>query len=298
MTSWLFVPADSERKLAKAQHTDATDLILDLEDAVLPERKAVARGLLREVLVQGALTARTGRTWVRINALDSGDTLEDLRAATCRGVSGVVLPKLRGPEDLDQLTHYLEAAEAFSEVPPGTLKIVALCTETPAAVLRMGELTRGHWPRLAGLMWGGEDLSTALGAVSAREPDGRWRPVIDQARSLCLLAAHALGVAAIDTVYVDFRNAAGCRESALRARADGFNGKLAIHPEQVAIINTAFTPTAEELARARRVVAAFASGAGAVSLDGQMLDLPHLRQARRLLAQSSPTTVPTDETAA
>lgn len=292
MTSWLFVPADSERKLAKAQGAGASDLILDLEDAVLPECKAEARDLLGEFLARGP---GRGRTWVRVNALDSGDLLADLRAAVQPGVSGIVLPKLRGPEDLQQLSHYLDVAETYRGLSPGVLRIVALCTETPAAVLRMGELTRGNWSRLAGLMWGGEDLSTALGAGSPREADGRWRPVCEHARLQCLLASHALGVAAIDTVYVDFRDLEGCRQNSLRARADGFTGKLAIHPDQVAVINAAFTPTAEERAHAQRVVQAFASGAGAVSLDGQMLDLPHLRHARRLLAQGPAPT--TDETA-
>lgn len=292
MTSWLFVPADSERKLAKADAAGATDLILDLEDAVLPERKAAARALLPDFL---AADHGGSRVWVRVNALDSGWLLQDLVAAVQPGVSGIVLPKMQAPEDLLQLAHYLDVAEAYRGLPAGALRIVALCTETPAAVLRLGELVGRRWPRLAGLMWGGEDLSTALGAESPREPDGAWRPLYEQARSHCLLAGHALGVAVIDTVYVDFRNSEGCRHSSLRARADGFTGKLAIHPDQVALINQAFTPSAEALARAERVVHAFASGEGAVALDGQMLDLPHLRHARRLLAQAGRAAASPDE---
>ena len=175
-------------------------------------------------------------------------------------------------------------AEAMSGLAIGSTRILAVCTETPSAVLRMGELKPGAFPRLLGMLWGGEDLSSALGAGDPRAPDGSWRPVYEHARIQCLLACHALEIEALDTVYVDFKNPEGCSRNAEAARYDGFTGKIAIHPDQVPLINAAFTPTAEEIAHAQRVVEAFAGGAGAVSLDGKMYDVPHLKGAKRLLA--------------
>jgi len=278
--SLLFVPADNPRKLEKSLALGADALVFDLEDAVLPASKREARTILAGFLhdYRGA-----SQPWVRVNDMESGELLADLGAVIPAGVTGVVLPKLRGPEDLDRLGHYLDAVEAMSGCPLGSTRILAVCTETPIAVLRMAELAqRGH-PRLAGLIWGAEDLSSALGARDPRRKDGGWHPVYEQARNHCLLAAHALGVEAIDTVYVEIRNSEGCRSNALQARHDGFTGKVAVHPEQVGIINEAFTPSADEVAFARRVVDAFSAGAGAVSIDGRMLDIPHLRGAQRVL---------------
>jgi citrate lyase subunit beta/citryl-CoA lyase len=283
LRSLLFVPADSERKLAKAASLDADALIFDLEDAVLPARKPEARRILGEFLRQ---YAGQSQAWVRINDLSSGELLHDLAVAARPGVVGVVLPKIRGPEDLDTVGYYLEAAEALNGLAVGSLKIIAVCTETPEAVLRMGELARRRHSRLSGLMWGAEDLSSALAAGDPRMDDGAWRPVYVQARTQCLLAAHALGVEAIDTVYVDIRNHEGCRRSAQTARHDGFTGKIAVHPDQVAVINAVFTPSEEEIAHARRVVDAFADGAGAVQLGGKMLDIPHLKAAQRVLGSA------------
>ncbi|WP_421793702.1 HpcH/HpaI aldolase/citrate lyase family protein [Hydrocarboniphaga effusa] len=278
--SMLFVPADSERKLAKAAGLAADALIFDLEDAVMPANKPAARVLLAAVLRE---YDGVSQAWVRVNDLASGELLSDLGVVATPGVVGLVLPKIRGPEDIEIVSHYLDAAEALRGLPPGSLRIMAVCTETPAAVLRMGEIARRPHPRLAGLIWGGEDLSAALGAGVPRAADGRWLPVYEHARTQCLLAAHALDVEAIDTVYVDIRNAEGCARNAQAARYDGFTGKIAVHPDQVSIINAAFTPSAAEIEYAQRVVAAFESGAGAVSLDGKMLDMPHLKSARRVL---------------
>lgn len=281
LRSLLFVPADSERKLAKAQHSGADALVLDLEDAVLPASKPAARLALDAYLERydGA-----PELWVRVNDLASGETLADLKHAVSPRVCGIMLPKIRGPEDLVTISTLLDMAEAFRELPLGHTRVLAVCTETPIAVLRMAELASGTYPRLQGLLWGGEDLSAALGAAGPRGADGRWRPVYEQARSMCLMAAHALGVQAIDTVFVDFRDLDACRVNSEQGRADGFSGKIAIHPAQVAVVNEAFTPTAEEVEKAGRIVAAFESGEGAVSLDGQMLDLPHLKAARRVLS--------------
>ncbi|WP_029890750.1 HpcH/HpaI aldolase/citrate lyase family protein [Polycyclovorans algicola] len=286
MKSLLFVPADSERKLAKAESCGADAMVIDLEDAVLPARKPLAREML------GAYAAAyTGKSelWVRVNDLASGELLKDLAAVVPMQPVGIVLPKISGPEDLDIVGYYLDMAEAANNVPAGQTKILAVCTETASAVLRMGELVQRHRPRLTGMLWGGEDLSTALGAGDPRYPDGRWRSMYEYARNQCLLACHSLGIEAIDTVYVDFRNPDGCRDNSLAARYDGFVGKVAIHPDQVPIINAAFTPSDDEIAHARKVIAAFAQGAGAVSLDGKMLDVPHLKSAQQMLRSAGLT---------
>jgi len=283
MKSLLFVPADSERKLAKAASAGADALAFDLEDAVLPDRKPTARLMLAEY----AKSYRgSSQFWVRVNDLASGELLKDLAAAVPLAPVGIVLPKIRGPEDLVTVSHYLDMAEACSGVAAGSVGILAVCTETPSAVLRMGELRHGHYPRLKGMLWGGEDLSAAIGAGDPRAPDGSWRPVYEHARTQCLLACHALDVEAIDTVYVDFKDPEGCSRNARAARYDGFTGKVAIHPDQVPLINAAFTPTAAEIEMAHRIIGAFSSGAGAVSLDGKMLDIPHLKGARRMLASA------------
>jgi len=279
--SLLFVPADSERKLARAFGTAADAIAIDLEDSVLPERKAAARGVAREHL----LGARDrSRLWVRVNDLASGALLHDLTAVVPARPAGIILPKTRGPEEFEIVNHYLEALEAASGLSAGSIAIIGVITETPSAVLRMGEMIRRPTERLRAVAWGAEDLSSALGAGDPRATDGAWRPVYEHARSQCILAAHALGVEAIDTVYVDFRDEHGLQRSSQMSRYDGFTGRVAIHPDQVPIINAAFTPTAAEIAFAERIVAAFTAGAGAVSIDGKMYDIPHLKAAQRLLS--------------
>jgi citrate lyase subunit beta/citryl-CoA lyase len=280
MRSLLFVPADSERKLKKSTDVGADALVLDLEDSVLPARKPTARGMLAEYL--GGIADRS-QIWVRINDLLSGEILKDLAAVVPLSPQGIVLPKIRGPEDLDVVGHYLEMAEAIHGISAGSIAMIAVCTETPSAVLRMAELTAIHRPRLRGLIWGAEDLSSAMGAGDPRLPGGTWRAPYEHARIQCLLASHALGVESIDTVHVDFKDLEGCRRVSEAARFDGFTGKVAIHPDQVAVINAAFTPSVAEIAHAKQVVAAFESGVGAVSIDGKMLDVPHLKAARRIL---------------
>jgi citrate lyase subunit beta/citryl-CoA lyase len=283
--SILFVPCDSEKKLARAADSGADALILDLEDSVLPARKPVAREMLTHYME--GVTDRS-RYWVRVNDLGSGETLRDLPVVVAARPRGIILPKIHGPEDVHRVAHYLEALESACGVDT-PLSMAVLVTETPSAVLRMGEIVRAPLPRVSALMWGGEDLSSALGAGDPRAPDGSWRPTYEYARSQALLAAHALGVEAIDTVYVNYRDPEGLRRACQASRYDGFTGRVAIHPDQVAIINEAFTPTADELALARRVVAAFEGGAGAVSIDGKMFDIPHLKAAQRLLASFEAT---------
>jgi citrate lyase subunit beta/citryl-CoA lyase len=279
LRSMLFVPADSERKLAKAQSAGADALILDLEDSVLPQRKAAARVMACDYLRGHADGAPL---WVRINDLASGELLKDLAAVLPARPAGIVLPKIRGPEDVATVANYLEILEEVHGIAAGNVALLALVTETPAAVLRMAELTRAPVARLTGLGWGAEDLSSALGAGDPRRPDGSWRPMYVHARNQCILAAHALGIEAIDTVYVNFKDSAGLLTACEESRYDGFTGRFAIHPDQVPLINQAFTPGPEELALAQRIVAAFAAGAGAVSIDGKMYDIPHLKAAQRL----------------
>jgi citrate lyase subunit beta/citryl-CoA lyase len=213
--------------------------------------------------------------------------LRDLSKVVPAGPAGIVLPKIRGPEDVRTVGCYLDALEATHDIESGAIRMLVLVTETPSAILRLGELVRdGAHPRITGLMWGAEDLSSALGAGDPRTAQAGWRPTYEHARIQCLLASHALGVEAIDTVYVNYRDPEGLRESCRASRYDGFTGRVAIHPDQVSIINDAFSSTAEELALAQRIVDAFAGGAGAVSLDGKMYDIPHLKAARRLLAST------------
>jgi len=276
----LFVPADSERKLTKATGSAADALVLDLEDSVLPERKPAARLMAKDYL---AGSTQRARLWVRVNDLASGELLQDLVAVLPAQPAGIVLPKIRGPEDIEIVRRYLEALEVACGLPHESTKMVVLVTETPAAVLRLGEVVSSPQPRVAGLMWGAEDLSSAMGAGDPRAADGSWRAPYEQVRAQCLFAAHALAVQAIDTVYADFRDREGLKSSSLASRRDGFTGRVAIHPDQVDVINEAFTPSAAELALARRIVEGFAGGAGAVSIDGKMYDIPHLKAAQRML---------------
>jgi citrate lyase subunit beta/citryl-CoA lyase len=280
----LFVPGDSERKLAKGEGTGAEALILDLEDAVAPERRPQARGLVREYLT-ARRGARQPALWVRVNPLDSPDALADLAAVMPGAPDGIVVPKSSSGADVVRLDHYLSALEAREGIAVGSTRILPVATETARALFSLASYV-GASPRLHGLTWGAEDLPAALGATTNRGPDGELAFVYQLARALCLAAAVAADVQPVDTVYPDFRDLAGLEKSSARARMDGFTGKIAIHPDQVSIIQRAFTPTALELAHARSVVAAFAASPnlGTVALDGKMLDRPHLTQAQRILA--------------
>lgn len=287
LRSMLFVPADSERKLAKGLTSPADALILDLEDAVAPAHKVAARGTAAAFIAEhaAALQARGGaQLYVRINPLDSGMAMQDLAAAVAPGLAGIMLPKTNSADDIRRVAFCLDALEARAGMAPGTVRIVPVATETAPAMLTMASYTR-EVPRLAGITWGAEDLSAAIGAISNRDADGQLSPLYTLANSLCLCAAAAAGVPAIDTLYADFRDPAGLAASCAVARRRGFRGRIAIHPDQVAVINEAFSPSEAELAHARRVVEAFAAqpDAGTVGLDGAMLDMPHLKQARRTL---------------
>lgn len=280
--SMLFVPADSERKMAKGADTGADALILDLEDAVAPSRTQIARGMALEYL-RSRPDRPSQQLWVRINPLDTEAALLDL-VVVAGAPDGVVLPKVRGAADVIRLAAFLDALEVREGVPKGSIRIMPVATETPQALFALGSY-QGCSPRLAALTWGAEDIAAALGASTNRRPDGEYDDVYRLACSLCLAAAHAADVQPIDTLWADFKNDAGLASDAQRARRRGFTGKIAIHPGQVATINAAFTPSDEELAHARRVVAVFESnpGLGTVGMDGKMLDMPHLKQAQRVL---------------
>jgi citrate lyase subunit beta/citryl-CoA lyase len=263
--------------MEKALGLGADALILDLEDAVAPPAKAEAR---RHV---GAfLNAHPeANLWVRVNPLDSPEHEKDLAAVLSAHPNGVVLPKSESGASVNEL------ARRLTERGNATAQILAIATETPAAMFGLG--TYGGAKRLAGLTWGAEDLPAAIGAATSREEDGTFTPPYQLARSLCLFGAAAAGVAPIETVYPAFRDLEGLAAYAGRARRDGFTGMMAIHPAQVAVINDAFTPSEDEVAHARAVVAAFEAnpGAGALSLDGKMIDRPHLVQAQRTLAAAN-----------
>jgi len=288
LRSLLFVPGDSERKLAKSAGAKADVLILDLEDSVVAAQKQVARERVAAHLERSTERGAT-QLWVRINPVDLPEAMLDLAAVMGARPDGIIQPKTRSPDDLIRLAHYLDAFEAQNRLDPGTTKILPVATETPEAIFSIGGFTRCG-SRLAALTWGAEDLSTAVGAMTNKQADGTWSHPYQLARSLCLFGAHAAGVPAIDTLFADIRDAAGLRAACALARRDGFSGKVAIHPDQVAVINECFTPSAEELAHARRIIALFEAnpGVGTLAMDGQMLDIPHLRQARRTAAQADP----------
>jgi citrate lyase subunit beta / citryl-CoA lyase len=277
LRSLLFVPGDRPDRMEKALGAGADALILDLEDSVAPGAKAEARRA-----VAAFLGARgPAGLWVRVNPLDSAEHEKDLAAILDAHLGGIVLPKAEGGASVDEL------ARRLAERGNVAAQILAIATETPAAIFQLGSY--GGAKRLAGLTWGAEDLPAAIGAATSREADGRYTPPYELARSLCLFGAAAAGVAAIETVYPAYKDLKGLAAYAGRARRDGFIGMMAIHPAQVPVINAAFTPSEEEVAHARAVVAAFEANldAGALSLDGRMIDRPHLIQARRILAAAT-----------
>jgi len=288
LRSLLFVPGDSERKQVKALASAADALLLDLEDSVSAENLPAARLRVRELLV-GQRDRSRQQLWVRVNALSSGSLLEDLAAVFPGAPEGLMLPKVSLASEVCEISHYLAALEAQAGRRVGDTKLIVIATETAQAVLGLGgyaqNLDAVARQRLLGLTWGAEDLSAALGISRKTNADGTLTFTLQMARSMCLLAAAAIGVQAIDGVYVDFRNGAGLEREIQAARGDGFTGKMAIHPDQVGPINAAFIPGATEVEWARRIVAAFenAPQAGVVSLDGKMVDRPHLVQARRIL---------------
>ena len=286
MRSWLFAPGDSEKKMGKAIASEADIALLDLEDSVSPENKPAARQMVADML---RANPERDRLWVRINPLDTPSAVLDLVSVIPAAPGGVLLPKAEGAHHVTQLHYYLTALEAANNLPQGSTKIAALVTETAAAMFQTGDYA-GTYPgagRLVAMSWGAEDLSSALGAREQRGADGAYAHTYEMARSLCLLGAVAADVTPIETVQPEFRDLQALESRAKTVRAAGFQGMLAIHPAQIGPINTAFTPSAEEIAHARAVVQAFADnpGAGTIAIDGAMLDRPHLALAERLLTE-------------
>jgi citrate lyase subunit beta/citryl-CoA lyase len=279
--SWLFAPGDSERKMTKAAEGAADIVIFDLEDAVVEGAKARARALVSSFL--SAQPEPRSRLWVRINPLQGPHALADLAAVIPKGPGGIMLPKACGRADVDRLDNYLSALEVAAGIELGATKVIALVTETAEGMFTTGSYKGA--PRLIAMTWGAEDLADAIGASDNRDADGSYAFTYEMARSFCLLGAAVAGVSAIETIHGDFRDDAGLRTRAERVRRAGYRGMLAIHPNQVPIINDAFTPSAEELARASEIIELFAAnpGAGTVALRGAMLDRPHLARARALL---------------
>jgi citrate lyase subunit beta/citryl-CoA lyase len=283
LRSLLFVPGDSERKFSRARDCGADALILDLEDSVAPPEKVDARARVAELIENEP--KRAWSLFVRINALDTGLALDDLAAVVKPGLDALLIPKVNGAADLERVAHYLDALETKAGMAPMSVKLATVATETPKAMFALGSYAPTH-PRLIALTWGAEDLSAALGATDNKEPDGSWTSPYQLARAHCLFAASAAEVMALDTIYADFRDPEGLERDCRCSRRDGFVGRLAIHPDQVAAINRAYAPSEAEVAHARKVVAAFDAnpGAGALGVEGKMVDLPHLTAARKILA--------------
>ncbi|MGB3582563.1 MAG: CoA ester lyase [Roseiarcus sp.] len=283
LRSLLFVPGDSERKFARARDCGADALILDLEDSVAPTQKTAARAL-----VASLIDDKPDRGWscfVRVNALDTGLTLDDLAAVVKPGLDAILVPKTNGAADLESIGARLDGLEKSAGLRQGSVKLACVATETARAMFALHSYAPPH-ARLIALTWGAEDLAAALGATNNKEPDGSWTFPYQLARAQCLFAAAAAEVAAIDTVYTDFRDSRGLEEDCRRSRRDGFVGRLAIHPDQVAVINRAYAPSQAEIEHARKIVAAFEAdpGAGTLGVDGKMVDIPHLKAARKTLA--------------
>ena len=286
--SWLFAPGDSERKIGKAAAGTADIVVFDLEDAVTEGGKPKSRAMISAFLAAQAEEDRS-RLWVRVNPLEGPHTVADLAAVIPARPGGIMLPKSHGRQDVEVLDHYLSALEVSAGIKQGSTKVIVLVGETAESMFTTG--TYQGAPRLVAMTWGAEDLADAVGASQNRNPDGSYGFTYELARSLCLLGAAAAGVAPVETIHGDFRDLEGLRTRAEKVRRDGYRGMLAIHPDQVDVINAAFTPTAEELAAAQEIVDLFAAnpGVGAIGYQGAMLDRPHLARAQALLASGGRT---------
>ncbi len=283
LRSLLFVPADSEKKLAKAGMRGADALLIDLEDSVLPARKDVGRAMCADFLKTNNTNSQI---WVRINPLDTAYLEDDLETIIPLNPAGIMLPKPDGPVDIETLGLKIEKLERQHGLPAGKIKILPVATETARAVMSLSLYPRTYLPRLLGMTWGAEDLATDVGALTNKDKNGDFSFTYQMVRSQTLLAAKTAGVQAIDTLYDNFRDKDGLRKRAKAAFAEGFTGMLAIHPAQVEIINQCFTPTEAQVRHAQAVIKAFADdpSAGVVAVNGKMTDIPHLKQAQNILA--------------
>ena len=282
--SWLFAPGDSEKKMTKAMEGSADIVLIDLEDAVAPDMKVTARPMVHDFIK--ANPAQRHRLWVRINPFDGPHTLLDLAAIMPANPGGIMLPKVYSRAEVEKLDHCLSALEVANGIEEGSTPVIVLITETAEAMFHTG--TYKGAPRVVALTWGAEDLADSIGASSNKNPDGSYGFTYELARSLTVLGAATAGVTAIETISADFKDLEALRLRAEKVRRDGFRGMLAIHPAQVEVINTAFTPTDEEIAEAQEIVDVFAAnpGVGAIGWRGGMLDRPYLARAERLLRQA------------
>ncbi|MGD9803086.1 MAG: CoA ester lyase [Hyphomicrobiaceae bacterium] len=287
MRSMLFVPADSERKMVRSLESPADALILDLEDSVAAERRPIAREMTAAFIADARAKGAKAELWVRINPLEGSDWEADLAGVMKSGPNGVILPKPSSGADVNRLSISLGHAETKHGLKSGQTRILPIVTEVPISVLQLHTYV-GSSTRLAALSWGAEDLGAVIGSLANRDETGDFTSPYRLVRDLCLITASAAGAQPMDTVYVDFRNDKGLEAETRIAKRDGFTGKMAIHPGQVATINAVFTPSSEEIEHARKVANAFAAnpGAGVASLDGKMIDMPHLKLAQRVLAQA------------
>ncbi len=286
MRSLLFVPGDSEKKLAKSLGAGADILILDLEDSVAPDAKGKAREIVRDFLRSLSRDEPRPRLYVRVNALNTGLSDDDLDAVLAGTPEGIMLPKSAGGADVIALGAKLAPREAIAGLPDGSTRIIPIATETAVSVFDMGTY-RGASPRCEALTWGAEDLSAEIAAEANRYPDGGYIEPYQLVRSLCLFAAVASEVTPIDTVFTNYKDGAGLRKDSLAARRDGFLGKMVIHPDQVPVVNEIFTPAKETIARAQEILAAFAkAGKGTVGFKGEMLDMLHVKYAERVIARA------------
>ena len=287
MRSYLFVPGDAERKLAKSLGSGADAIIVDLEDSVAPDAKMRAREVAAAFLWEIRKLEQRPRLFARINSLDTDLWEGDLLAIMESRPDGIMLPKPRAGDDVRQLARVLDRLETDNGAAAGSTRVIAIATEVPISLLAMQTYV-GASERLEGLAWGAEDLSAALGATATRDSAGQLSSPFRLARDLSLITAAAAGVAAIDTVFLDLDDENGLAREAAAAVRDGFTGKLAIHPNQVPVINAAFTPTSNDIERARQIVSIFAEtgSSGVVAFKGQMLDRPHLVRAERVLERA------------
>ena len=288
LRSLLFVPADSEKKLAKVADSAADAVILDLEDSVSAARKAEARLMLADFFGSLERTEKTPRLIVRVNALDTGLTDDDLKSVVPLVPDAILQPKASNGADLQDISARIAVLEAESHIEDGLIKLHALMTETAGGLLNAATFS-GKTSRLEALAWGGEDLAAAIGASSNRNETGAYTDVFRLARSLTLLTAADAGVDAIDTVFTNYKDEDGLKRECEAAVRDGFSGKMAIHPAQVPVINAAFTPPPGDVERAKTIIQLFEDAgpdAGVLSLDGKMIDRPHLRQAERIVRRA------------
>lgn len=282
--SWLFAPGDSEKKMTKAMQGTADIVLIDLEDAVAPENKETARGMVHDFIK--ANPQQRERLWVRINPFDGPYTLGDLAAIMPAHPGGIMLPKVYGRADVEKLDHCLSTLEVVNGIEEGSTRVIVLITETAEAMFHTGDYKDA--PRVVALTWGAEDLADSIGASSNKNADGSYSFTYELARSLTVLGAATAGVTAIETISADFKDLEALRIRAEGVRRDGYRGMLAIHPAQIDVINTAFTPTEQEIADAQEIVDIFAAnpGVGAIGYKGGMLDRPYLSRAQQLLKQA------------